>query len=156
MSSDRDLIDVRRYLENGDYDETLTKAQKREVRRRAAKFFIGDGVLFYRDASGEGRTVIEQDSERIRILKACHEGLGVSKQALALGGHFGRDKTSKKISERYFWKGIRSDVEDFVSFTALLMSHAIVYILIHLKSPCICVFQPRSISHSLELYSTRL
>ena len=94
-------------------------------------------------------TVIEQDSERIRILKACHEGLGVSKQALALGGHFGRDKTCKKISERYFWKGIRSDVEDFVSFTALLMYHAIVYIL-HLKSPCICVFQPRSISHSLE------
>ena len=93
--------------------------------------------------------MIEQDSERIRILKACHEGLGVSKQALALGGHFGRDKTSKKISERYFWKGIRSDVEDFVSFTALLMYHAIVYIL-HLKSPCICVFQPRSISHSLE------
>ena len=44
MSSDRDLLDVRRYLENGDYDETLTKAQKREVRRRAAKFFIG---VFY-------------------------------------------------------------------------------------------------------------
>ena len=79
MSSERDLSDIRRYLEKGDYNDAFTKAQKREVRRRAAKFFIGDGVLFYRDACGEARRVVEQDSERIRILKACHEGLGVSK-----------------------------------------------------------------------------
>lgn len=31
-----------------------------------------------------------------------------------VGGHLGRDKTLKKVSDNYFWKGMKKDVIDFV------------------------------------------
>ena len=29
------------------------------------------------------------------------------------GGHFGMEKTLKKITERYYWRGIKKDVTDY-------------------------------------------
>ena len=40
------------------------------------------------------------------MLEACHAAeLG--------GGHFGRDKTLAKVSERFHWLGIVNDVKEF-------------------------------------------
>ncbi len=39
-----------------------------------------------------------------RILSACHGTLG----------HFGRDKTFQKVTERYYWKGVKCDVNKFI------------------------------------------
>ena len=55
--------------------------------------------------------MITDQQERLRIVQAVHEGLGETKQSKALGGHHGRDKTSRKITERYFWPGVVSDVK---------------------------------------------
>ena len=42
----------------------------------------------------------------MKILEACHsDGLG--------GGHFGRDKTFFKVSERFYWVGILENVKQF-------------------------------------------
>ena len=41
-----------------------------------------------------------------KILEACHND--------RVGGcHFGRDKTAFKVSQRYYWKKINSDVDDW-------------------------------------------
>ena len=45
---------------------------------------------------------------KLQILEACHED--------RTGGcHFGRDKTLQKIAQRYYWKGICNDTENWVS-----------------------------------------
>ncbi len=44
-------------------------------------------------------------SQKNQILEACHDNL-------AGGGHFGRDKTLAKVSERYYWLGMVQDIKD--------------------------------------------
>ncbi|KAG7165828.1 pol Retrovirus-related Pol polyprotein from transposon-like 9, partial [Homarus americanus] len=41
------------------------------------------------------------------ILKACRDNP-------ATGGHFGREKTFRKISQRYYWEGMKNDVQEYV------------------------------------------
>ena len=42
----------------------------------------------------------------MQVLEGCHSSeLG--------GGHFGRDKTLAKISERFHWLGMVDDVKEF-------------------------------------------
>ena len=41
------------------------------------------------------------------ILKACHDNPST-------GEHFGRDKTLCKITQRYYWKGMKNDVQEYV------------------------------------------
>lgn len=42
-----------------------------------------------------------------RVIKACHDGFG--------GAHLGRDKTVGKIAAKYFFKGIKERVNDYIS-----------------------------------------
>ena len=45
-------------------------------------------------------------SQKTQVLKGCHSSeLG--------GGHFGRDKTLAKVSERYYWLGMVEDVKEY-------------------------------------------
>ena len=46
--------------------------------------------------------VITDKDERQVIIKSSHEGLAGSVEAQSLAGHFGRDKTIGKITERYY------------------------------------------------------
>ena len=46
------------------------------------------------------------ESQKRQVLEGCHsDELG--------GGHFGRDKTLAKVSERYYWLGMVNDVKEF-------------------------------------------
>ena len=48
-----------------------------------------------------------------QILEACHND--------RVGGcHFGRDKTAFKVLQRYYWKRINSDVDDWVRHICVL------------------------------------
>ena len=44
--------------------------------------------------------------QKLEVLEGCHNS------ALG-GGHFGRDKTLKKVTERFYWLGIVDDVKEF-------------------------------------------
>ena len=48
-------------------------------------------------------------NQKDQILEACHA-------SAAGGGHFGRDKTLGKVTERYYWLGIVDDVKDYCKF----------------------------------------
>jgi hypothetical protein len=64
-------------------------------------FLIQDGLLF------KGNQLCIPDcSMRENLVKEKHSG--------GLAGHFGHDKTFAKLSESYFWPGMRADVKRFV------------------------------------------
>ena len=67
------------------------------------------------------RRVIEQKTEQNRLLRAFHEGLGETKQAQAMGGHFGRTKTLSKLTSHYYWRGMKTDVESLVNINKSLL-----------------------------------
>ena len=92
------------YLSSNVYPDDVDKIKKRNLRRRASAFVVREGQLYYSAKDGEKLVVQAVDKER--ILVACHSDFG--------GGHFGRDKTTQKIEERYYWRGIQSDVRRHV------------------------------------------
>ena len=51
--------------------------------------------------------VISAVEEQRTVLKACHSD--------STSGHFGVTKTYKRIAERFYWKGMISDVRKLVS-----------------------------------------
>ena len=69
------MEEVENYLKNAKYSEGLSKGEKANFRRRVRNNFkLEDGILFYKHAqeSTEDTTVSEKD----RIIKSCHEGVG--------------------------------------------------------------------------------
>ncbi len=55
-------------------------------------------------------------SESVPIFLSDHplNERSVLKWPLAGGGHFGRDKTMKKVCDRYYWRTITPDVRNYV------------------------------------------
>jgi hypothetical protein len=49
---------------------------------------------------------IPRSSIRLNLIKELHSG--------GLGGHFGIDKTTSLVKERYFWPSFNKDVQNFV------------------------------------------
>ena len=113
---------ILKYLTRGEYPAGISKEQKRAIRRKVEergenatnknKFAAKDGVLYFLDRNADGlglreRRVVRM-KEKMRILQDCHESeIG--------GGHFKRDKTYGKISERFYWQGMMNDVKEYVS-----------------------------------------
>jgi hypothetical protein len=62
---------------------------------------IQEGLLFRGN-----QLCIPNCSMRENLVKEKHSG--------GLAGHFGHDKTFAKLSESYFWPGMRADVKRFV------------------------------------------
>ena len=62
---------------------------------------------FHNDFLFKGtRLCIPKCSLRELIIKKLHSG--------GLGGHFGKDKTTLLVKEKYFWPSIYRDVSQFV------------------------------------------
>ena len=77
------MKEVENYLKNARYPEGLSKGKKANFRRRVRNNFkLEDGILFYKHAqeSTEDATVwktcVRSESEKDRITKSCHEGVG--------------------------------------------------------------------------------
>jgi hypothetical protein len=123
------------YLFDGRYPECSTSNEKRVIRRKAATLTLRDGEVFYKktkkNSTGQkvnvhiARSVcmhalmtsikqevfevryVRSSEERCRILKACHVDL--------TSGHMGVKRTSHRVLERFFWKGVIKDIEIMVS-----------------------------------------
>lgn len=74
---------------------------KSQFRQTARRFQAKEGILYH------GEKEVLNKSRLPNILKAFHDNPN-------FGGHFGRDKTLAKISERYYWKKMKEDVHQYV------------------------------------------
>ncbi|KAK4310549.1 hypothetical protein Pmani_017906 [Petrolisthes manimaculis] len=58
--------------------------------------------------------VIKDRQYQLDIVVASHRGAGDSDEAVALGGHVGRDKVIDRIMQIYWWRNVTSDVVETV------------------------------------------
>jgi hypothetical protein len=91
------------YAGDADFGEAYEAAENPVLRDRSPwiDYMIQDGLLFRGN-----QLCIPNCSMRENLVKEKHSG--------GLAGHFGHDKTFAKLSESYFWPGMRADVKRFV------------------------------------------
>jgi hypothetical protein len=96
-----DLKDM--YADDSDFKEAYEVAENPFLRDRSQwiEYVIQDRLLFKGN-----QLCIPNCSMRDNLLKENNNG--------GLAGHFGHDKTVAKLSESYFWPGMRSEVNKFV------------------------------------------
>lgn len=97
------------YLDSGKYPDELTKEEKRDTRKKCETFCVQEGYSMHQQRR-KGEIQLRQalmKAEVSRVTKACHEGFWVA--------HVGRDKTTGKITVKYFVKGIKELVIDYIS-----------------------------------------
>ena len=82
-----------------------SKERKRAVRKRAERIEIVKGELFLL----KHKVKITDPKEQKRILEACHSDHVISR-------HFGVMKTCKRLTERFYWRGIAIQAKDLVSY----------------------------------------
>ena len=71
--------------------QIAVKKTKKGNKKKAQKFSIGDGILFYTAANHDQQWIAEKTKQQ-QFVKTCHGNI--------FGGHFGRDKTREKITSR--------------------------------------------------------
>ena len=105
-----DLKDIEVYVRNHEYPLNLPRKGKSNFRCACEKFSISNGEFVYKNK----RLVIIEKGRQMEIIKDIHEGLGDTAHSKAMASHKGRDSTYSKISERFFWYTIFTDVENFI------------------------------------------
>ena len=83
-----------------------SKNDKRNFRQKCDKFVVVNGTLHYKHKK-HGHVRVVLDTEKDTILQACHK-------SPADGGHFGINKTTAKITERYYWPSQYKDIEEYI------------------------------------------
>ena len=104
--TDDDYVDIRNYLEHGRTPEGWDEAKVDKLKEKAKDYHFLDGSLFVRQGKGGKFRRIVGDDEKESLLALVHGS--------NMGGHLGVSKTVKKITQRYFWKGISKDVREFI------------------------------------------
>jgi hypothetical protein len=91
------------YAGDTDFGEAYEAVENPVLRDRSPwiNYMIQEGLLFRGN-----QLCIPNCSMRENLVKEKNSG--------GLAGHFGHDKTFEKLSESYFWPGMRVDVKRFV------------------------------------------
>ena len=93
MAETKAYKEVCNYLCNNEYPIDFLKDQKRNLCKKALKFVLEDGALFFiGQRKGEPKRWVYCQEEQQKIMKACHSD--------KLAGHFGRDKTREKVCKK--------------------------------------------------------
>lgn len=87
--------EIYHYLRDSQYPKDFTKDEKRNLRKKAQKFVLLEGALFFvgQDKSKQPKRWIHDIDEQRKILTVCHLDDKID------GVHFGRDKTREKVLE---------------------------------------------------------
>ncbi|KAL3702292.1 hypothetical protein R1sor_020314 [Riccia sorocarpa] len=102
------LRDIGFYLSSLEKREDWSDAEFKKIRQKAYGFLLREGYLWKRPKrrDGECLRVVDDEDTKLELLKECHEALWA--------GHRGVWATYMKLKERYWWKGMYSDVDEFV------------------------------------------
>jgi hypothetical protein len=79
---------------------------KRNFRAKCSSFEVVNGTLHYQHKT-HGLVRVIKGTEKEAILQACHNSPGD-------GGHFGINKTTSKIVQRYYWPAMYKDIENHI------------------------------------------
>lgn len=95
------------FLTYGECPEGLNAKQKRDLKLKATKYVIWDGILFKRAIDGTFLRYLDKQQQQ-KLLKTFHDE--------ACGGHFSSSVTSFKIlRQRYYWPEMFKDAYAWVS-----------------------------------------
>ena len=62
-----------------------------------------------------GKTYKKKGEKYVRVLEKDEiESILFMTHDHATGGHFGIDATYNKISEKYYWKGMKEDIKEYI------------------------------------------
>ena len=65
---------VTAFLLGKGYPDGYTKGDKRRLREKASSFLIEEGILMHKGRTGKTARVVDDPTERDRIVEAMHEG----------------------------------------------------------------------------------
>ena len=98
---DTDLLQLIEYLENGSLPEDPVAAKK--IATQALKgYYLVDGILFFKDC-----TVSER--RRMVIPTQLRRPVLLENNSAVFAGHFGPKKLLQRVSQQYYWPGIKGD-----------------------------------------------
>ena len=101
--SDKELAQLMDYLEKKCLPEEQSDA-KRVLAQSTKGFYITDGVLYFENPeSSTRRKLVVPTDLRNEILRENHEAV--------FAGHFALKKMLSKLSQYYYWPGMRADVQ---------------------------------------------
>ncbi|KAL3698249.1 hypothetical protein R1sor_012325 [Riccia sorocarpa] len=105
---DGKLRDIGFYLSTLERRGDWNEAEFKKIRQKAYGFLLRDGYLWKRPKRRDGDflRVVDDEDTKLELLKEFHETLWA--------GHRGVWATYTKLKERYWWKGMYSDVDKFV------------------------------------------
>ncbi|KAK7099417.1 hypothetical protein V1264_003559 [Littorina saxatilis] len=98
------------YLRTGKHKPGFSRTQQKNTLNQCRTHFLRGGVLFYRgpeEEHGPEREVLTSAERIDEILRLAHSP--------TMGRHFGVTATVSKVTKRYWWKGIKKDVDTIVS-----------------------------------------
>jgi hypothetical protein len=103
------LKDIGFYLSTLKRHKDWSEKTFKDIRHRAYDYLLRDGFLWKRAKRGDGMPlrVVDDSETKTQVLKEFHDTLWA--------GHRGIWATYTKIKERYWWKGLYKDVEEFVA-----------------------------------------
>src|SRR3954452_14042328 len=98
-----DYRDFVQYLEGN--TEKFSKEQLNILKRVTKNYEIKLGNLFRKNKDGKLLRVLKDD-DIDTVLFMIHNH--------PTGGHFGKEAVYNKLVERYYWKGISRDIEEYI------------------------------------------
>lgn len=103
------LKDIGLYLSTLKRQEGWLDKTFKDIRHQSYGYLLRDGFLWKRAKRTDGMPlrVVDDSETKIQVLKEFHDTLWA--------GHRGVWATYTKIKERYWWKGLYKDVEEFVA-----------------------------------------
>ena len=96
--------DVIKYLE-GKISEKWNEDMLKILLKESKGYKVKHGILYKETKDEKTLKVLKEDEiDTVMFIMHNHE----------TGGHFGKDTTYEKIRERYYWKGMYKDIEEYI------------------------------------------
>lgn len=120
-----DLKAVYSYLAEKLYPTNVKTANEKSNFRRQCKLYTvdNDGKFYYKKKIKNTVSqkleeklipVIQEESEKQKIISMIHQGTNSSVESISLSGHRGRDAVLSILKSRFYWPNMYSDVIDFI------------------------------------------
>ena len=107
-----DFDEIEEYLRNKIYPSTIP------ARRATKRYEVKDGHLFYKK-----RLVIKDKECQTEIIRDVHRGIGDPEHSKAMASHRGKNTTYDKIAQRFFWRYIAADINEYLKSSDTSIIH---------------------------------